>query len=379
MKYRVLIVVASLVVSVGLGFDARADYLAYAVTEKGEAPLPEDLKPILGKKATDLLQLKWAEFGGKKIRVGVQEAENESGMQSYRMTGPGGSYDSSAYSSTVPVQGIDALLASVLSEANRFRVLERSDELDNVLYEQDLGDSGRVAKPSAAKIGKVLGAEYLIQAVVNTYEPNVSGKKIGLGGLARKSRLLGGAKVGTSKSKVGITFKLVDATSGEIIAAKPVEVTLKGKSLGVGMAGWGGAGILGGAFEGYAKTPIGQAVIVAINAGVYEVVKELGNQPLSGAVVKSEPLIFNLGEDQVEVGDELKVLTKGEELIDPETGEVLATDDTVLGLVRITKVQGKVSYGEAVGFDASQINAGDRVTSTKAPRALEFGPAWTKK
>ena len=245
-----------------------------------------------------------------------------------------------------------------------------------MLYEQDLGESGRIAKQGAAKVGKMLGAEYLIQAVVNTYEPNVSGKKFGLGGLSGKSKLLGGAKVGTNKSKVGITFKLIDAETGVIVAAKPIEVTLKGMSLGVAAAGWGNSSILGGSFEGFTKTPIGQAVIAAVNAGVFEIVKQLGSRPLSGAVVKTSPLILNLGEGQVSPGDELKVSVKGEDLIDPESGEVLATNDTVLGMVRITKVQGRISYAEPEGFDLSQLSVGDRVVSTKAPKGLEFGPAW---
>jgi len=149
------------------------------------------------------------------------------------------------------------------------------------------------------------------------------------------------------------------------VAAASVEVTLKGKSLGVGLAGWGGSGILGGSFEGYSKTPIGQAVMAAVNAGVFEIVKQLGDQPLSGAVVKpGPPIILNLGEGQINAGDELKVSTKGEEPIDPETGVVPATEDTVLGIVRVTKVQGKISYAEPVGFDPAQLSVGDRVVST---------------
>ena len=382
MSRRILLVLACLIVLGGLASEARADYLAYAVSDKGEEkPLPEDLSPILGKKATELLKLKWSEFGGKKIRVGVREAENESGIQSFHYSGPGGSYDSSAYATTVPVQGIDALLASVLTEANRFRVLERSDELDNVLYEQDLGDSGRVAKPSAAKIGKVLGAQYLVQVVVNSYEPNVGGKKAGLGGFSRKLKMLGGAKGGKNKSYVQMTFKLINSETSEIMASEVVEATISELSFGLGAVGWGGAGALGGFLSGYAKTPIGQAVMATINIGVLELIKQVGNLPVTGSVVKVEDsrVIVNLGQDAVEAGDTLTAVSQGEDFVDPDTGLSLGAEEEEVGKLKVTSVKEKYCYAEPVGFELSALSRGDKILTDAEPQPLQFGPAWENK
>ena len=56
---------------------------------------------------------------------------------------------------------LSGMLANELSATDKFRVVERS-KLAPVLEEQDLGASGRVSKSSAAKVGKLTGARYLV-------------------------------------------------------------------------------------------------------------------------------------------------------------------------------------------------------------------------
>ena len=55
--------------------------------------------------------------------------------------------------------------------------------LGQVLREQDLVSSGCIAKPSGAKTGNVLGAQYLVQLVITDYEAKTSGTNSGIGGL----------------------------------------------------------------------------------------------------------------------------------------------------------------------------------------------------
>lgn len=377
--FLVVVLLAAVAVSAAAP-PAYADYLAYAVVKSGEeVPLPEDVQAIAKKNAKKLVEVKWGEYSGKKIRIGVLEANNESSAASYSFDGPQGSYSWSASSNMdqIPVSGIDAILTDVLARTERFRVLERT-ELDAVLDEQDLGDSGRVAKPSAAAIGKVLGAQYLIKIVVNSYEPGVSKKKGGLGGFSRKLKAVGGIKAGKEKSYVAMTFKLIDAETSEVVASEVVEATISDLSLDLGGVGWGAAGALGGFMSSYAKTPVGQAVIACVNAGVFEVVKQVGNLPMSGTVVavKDPHVILNLGQNAVSVGDQLMAKAKGESFVDPETGLELGAEEEDLGLLKVTKVQEKLSYAEPVGFDLSRLSRGDKVVSTKAPESLEFGAPW---
>lgn len=355
-----------------------ADYVAYAVVDKREdQPLPESLSDIDDKY---LIKFRWGDYDGPQIRVGVLPVENTSSASSVKMRGPDGqTFEwSASYANQVPVQQIGSMLSDVMFHSGRFEVLER-EVLNDVLYEQDLGDSGRVAKQSAAKIGRVTGADYLIKGAVTHYEPNFKGNAAGLGGLT--PGLLGGVGFGKKKSLVGMVFKLIDAETGKLVDSKQVAAVTSKTRFSIGALGWGGGGAAGGAFSSFSKEPIGQAIIACINKGVYEMVKRLGSEPARGAIIKVDDdgqVLVNMGKDETEVGETFKAQSKGEELIDPTTGESLGSELEDIGTITVTRVLEKFSYAQANGFDASQLSAGDRIVSTKAPEPLQFAAEWEK-
>ena len=358
---------------------AWADYLAYAVGEKAQIPLPENIDRI---DAKYLLNLKWGEFDGARARVAVSQVDNNSSSSSFQMTGPNGQSYSWSYdhANQVPVNGIEAIITDVMNRSGRFRLVERSS-LNTVIQEQDLASSGRVAKPSGARTGNILGAEYLVQAVVTDYEANVSGSKGGgLGGLvANRVPVLGGVGIKRGKGRVGMNFRLIDAETSEVLYTKQIESEIKESGLTVGGLAFGGGGALGGFFSNYAKTPIGQAVIAGVNKGIYDLIKEIGAAPASGSVVKTEGnrVWLNLGRDVVDQGEILRVMSKGEELIDPETGISLGSSDTEVGSVRIIQLQDKFSIAQ-IESGSGSIKRSDRVISTAPPPSIEYGGKWKK-
>ena len=355
---------------------ASAEYLAYAVTEKGRAPLPERIDEI---QAQHLLNIEWGEFSGKKTRVGVLEVDNNSSASTYKFTDSSGNTYESEWNvggGTVPVNGIEAIVTDTMNRTGRFRLVERA-ALGNVLGEQDLANSGRVAKPSAAATGKVLGAEILVQVVVTDYEENTSGTSGGAGGLLRKVPLVGGVGIKSGKGRVGLNFRLIDATTSEVLFTKQIESIIKESGLTLAGAGWTSDALLGGFISNYAKTPIGQAVIAGINKGVYELIKEIGARPAEGSVVKAEGdrVWLNIGDDGVDMGDRLTVMSKGEELIDPETGISLGSSDSKLGDVEVIQVAEKFSIARWVSLTVAP-NRGDRVVSQAPPPTIEFADKW---
>ncbi len=169
-RFSILCLAAALLVIATAGA-ALADYVGYAITKKGEFPLPESLDGI---DAKELVNIKWGGYDGPKSRVAVLQVDNTSNVGSFTVSGPNGAVFSATsvdYERQVPVNGIEAMITDAMNRSGRFRMIERQF-VGDVLAEQDLGASGRVAQPSAAKIGKVLGAQYLVQAVVTSYEPN---------------------------------------------------------------------------------------------------------------------------------------------------------------------------------------------------------------
>ncbi|MEZ5595820.1 MAG: CsgG/HfaB family protein [Pseudomonadales bacterium] len=355
---------------------AHADYLAYAVGKGGRAPLPESIDSIDVKY---LLNLEWGEYNGARARVGVLSVDNNSSSNSFTASGLGGtsygwSFDDA---DTVPVNGIEAIVVDVMNRTGRFRLVERN-VLDSVLAEQDLVSDGRIAKPSGAKTGNVLGAQYLVQMVVTDYESKTSGTNSGIGALVTK-KLPGLGELGFKKGegRVGMNFRLIDAETSEIIYTKQVESIIRESGLTFGGAGFSSAGALGGFLGTYSKTPIGQAVIAGINKGIYELVKQIGAAPASGSVIKAEGnrVWINVGADVVSSGEMLKVMHKGEELIDPETGISLGASEMEIGQLRVAEVADKFSIADRVA-GSKAINRGDKVVSTAAAVSMEYASDW---
>ena len=349
---------------------AQADHVAYSLADGQKRPLPEQIE---GLSAEDLLNLEWGQYSGRRAAVGVLPVENNTSLTSFLVSSGGDAQ------SSVPVNGIEAIVTDSLNRTGRFRLVEREQNaLQGVLQEQDLSASGRVSQASGAQTGNILGAEYLVQVVVTDYEADTSGKDVNLGSLFKdRAPLLSGLNVKKTKSRVGLNVRLVDAETSEILFTKQIESTISESDLDFGgVAAVDDLG-LAGFLSSFSKIPIGQATIAGVNEGVYELVKQVGAQPTEGSVVTVSPtqVVINLGAGATEVGERFQVLMKGEELIDPDTGLSLGSIETATGELEVVSVQEKFSVTRPVSGAAP--NRGDRVVSTKAPPPLEFAAAWS--
>ena len=362
---------------------SQSDYLAYTVGEKSEIPLPENIDDI---EAKYLVSLKWGAYTGPQSRVMVLPIEDintepESVVLKRKSEGEVKEEIEVTAKSKVSVTEVEALVINAINQTGRFRLVERQ-MLNEVFKEQDLGDSGRLARPSAAKIGNVLGAQYMMKVVVTDYEEDVSTKRdAGAVGILSKAVGLGAVNVTTKESRVGMSFRLIDAETSELLFTKQIETYISesnrvfGGGGGVGVGG-GGVGAVG-VFTRYLKTPLGQAIIAGINKGVYELVKQIGSLPASGRVIKAEgdKVWLNLGKDAVSPGDVLRVKSKGEELIDPDTGISLGSDDTEIGTIRVSQAEEKYSIAQVVST-TGLVKRGDKVISTVLPPRIEFADRW---
>jgi len=145
------------------------------------------------------------------------------------------------------------MLAAELVSTKAFQVLERK-ELDAVLGEQDLGASGRVNKSTAAKIGKIKGAKYLVSGTVSAFEEETGGQggRISIGGIS-----VGGKK---ERAYMAVDLKIINTTTGEIVDARTVEATSESKAADVGLH----APFVSTSFGKHEKTPTGKAIRACI-------------------------------------------------------------------------------------------------------------------
>ena len=166
-------------------------------------------------------------------------------------------------------QGIADMLVDELVNDQSFRVIERK-RLQAILAEQNFSNSER-ADPSAktvAQIGKALGVKYLIVGSVTKFGTEDNSKSVGGGGFGIGGFGIG--KVGTSKGKanVAITARVIDVSTGEIMASARGEGISKrsGLLLGGGGGGWGGggAGEISFGSSNFRDTILGEATELAV-------------------------------------------------------------------------------------------------------------------
>ncbi|MGH8040636.1 MAG: CsgG/HfaB family protein [Rudaea sp.] len=176
--------------------------------------------------------------GDGKPVIGVSEFRNESGAAWWR---GGVGWE------------LSGMLSNELSSTGDFRVVERQ-KLQNVLEEQNLAASGRVAPHSGPKIGKLTGAQYLITGTVTSYEENTASTG---GGLSFRGISLGGKK---SEAYLAVDLRVINTETGDIDFSRTVEGRSSGGGISVGVYRGG----FGGNLAHEENTPAGKAIRAAL-------------------------------------------------------------------------------------------------------------------
>jgi curli biogenesis system outer membrane secretion channel CsgG len=145
------------------------------------------------------------------------------------------------------------MLISELADTKAFSVLERK-ELDRVIGELRLGESGLVDESTKSKLGRLKGAKYLVAATVSAFEEQTSGTG---GGISAFGFTVGGKK---EKAYLAVDLKLIDVETGEIADSRTVEATASSGGANIS----GGIGFVGGELSKYEKTPTGKAIRACI-------------------------------------------------------------------------------------------------------------------
>jgi curli biogenesis system outer membrane secretion channel CsgG len=273
------------------------------------------------------MQTKLGEYKGLKHAIGCKEFENQAGWSGQWEIG----------------QNLAIMLESALYDTGRFVIVER-EKLKDVIAEQDLAASGRTAKAkNVAQTGLIRPARYIGTGAVTEVEESQSG---GDAGISIKGIRLGGAK---SEAQVTVIVKLIDTTTGEIVAKERIVGKAGRTGLRVGVS----VGGLDTEMGGFKKTPLGQAAQDCINQAAEFIAKKMEEFPFEGSVVKVSQngmVIINRGaEFGVEPGQELVMAEEGELLTDPDTGAILGKEEgNEIGRLRVAKVDEKISYCEVI-------------------------------
>jgi curli biogenesis system outer membrane secretion channel CsgG len=267
-------------------------------------------------------------------------------------------------------RGISDLLIDKLLKEGTYRVIERR-EIGKIMNEQNFSNSDRADSATAAKIGRLLGVDTVIVGDITQFGRD--DKTTGVGGaLGNWDKYgIGKVKIGKAKAVVAITARLIDVSTGEILASE----SGRGQSsrseqnlLGGGGSGWtGGGGSLDMGSSNFSQTILGEAVSAAVTelAGKMSadsVKVPTNTTPVSGLVADAtgNTIIINVGSRLgVKVGDHLLVTRVSKVVKDPTTGKVLRTIDAPVGDLQVTSVDEGSAVGTFSGAGAPQV--GDTV------------------
>ncbi len=198
-------------------------------------------------------------YDGPKARIAIGEFQDKTAKGG----GAGGWMNMFGIGWAQIGDGMRDMLTTALFNTNRYVVLER-EQLDEVLREQDLGDSGRVKKGTEAPIGEIYGAELLITAAVTEFEGSAKGAG---GGTRILGVTVGG---GVKKGHVAIDLRIIDTKTSQIVLATSVE----GDSTSLALGGATRVGSLPVALGGFSKTPVEKAIRVCIEKAVEYIVTQ---------------------------------------------------------------------------------------------------------
>jgi curli biogenesis system outer membrane secretion channel CsgG len=280
-------------------------------------------------------------------------------------------YTSAMFGTNVDVgKGISDLLVTGLVKDGTYSVIERKS-LDKILAEQNFSNSDRANPASAAKIGKMLGVDAIIEGSITEFGNETKKQNLGGGGGNWHGFGVGGFGHSNTKANVAITSRVINVDTGEIMAVADGTGQSSRSStsmLGGGgnWDGWGGGHADFGS-SNFQQTIIGEATKAAVDQLTSNLVTQSPKVGIRTVVVEGVvaavdggQIILNVGgKAGIKVGDQLEVQRVTKEIKDPTTGTVLRRLSTTVGVVKATDVDDISAICTPVS--GSGFQTGDRV------------------
>jgi hypothetical protein len=226
------------------------------------------------------------------------------------------------------------------------------------MQEKHLSLSGDIDPKTAIQFGKMLGVEYLIAGAVTELGVTDRGASVP-GGLGRFG--LPSVSVRSQKAEAALDARAFSTSTGEIVWADSARDETSDASVYVAGAG-------GGASDHGKVDKLMRPVVQKLAASFAKA--SLSSSGLGGAgdasgvvgkIAKADggTLYVNAGSEAgVKEGDEFAVYRVGEQIKDPDTGEVLGANEMKVGRVKITSVKGP-RLSMAAPVSGSGFRAGD--------------------
>ena len=257
--------------------------------------------------------------------------------------------------------GLSAMMTSALVESDRFIVVERAN-VQQVLAEQQMKGQNLTNPTTGPELGQITGVNFLIYGSVTEFGSEDKGGGFGVGvSTGTIGNLFSGALSRQSASgKVAVDIRLVNATTSQVEEVYRVSEPIDNSSWDLSL---GYKGVSMGTNQ-FLKTPLGEATRKAITRAVQMIAAKTNTVAWTGMVVDFDEgqVYINAGtKSGIRSNDKFMVERIVKKLTDPQTGEVLMIRKKELGLVTVSDVLEKVSYGDFVPLDIDAPQRGDLI------------------
>ncbi|MEN9360028.1 MAG: hypothetical protein RL095_1563 [Verrucomicrobiota bacterium] len=247
------------------------------------------------------------------------------------------------HAKAVSIQRTAEALSTELSDAfaatGKFQVVAR-DELARVLSEQKLAESGIVdpRDPAAAKSFQIRGVKWLVLSNVSDFSD-----------IVEKANFDSGRSAERRTVRLGGTIQIIDSSSGVLAASIPVRAemddTVMNREYSV-RDGNNDEELYRLVARDFAKRGVADILDRVMPAKILA-------RPIDGVASISRGQGTNIA-----IGEVWDVFGLGEQLIDPDTGAVLGSQELKLGKVRIVEIHPLFSKAQIIednGMDRGHI------------------------
>jgi len=240
-------------------------------------------------------------------------------------------------------ESFGTMLETQLVKTNKFNIIERS-RLVEILKEKGLSMAG--VTDGSGKLSGIEGVDYLIYGSIT---------KLGKAG---KDFSYGGFGIANSKVEMAVDLRVVNASNGEMLYADTVQETVEG-STSLAMRGMNS--------DNSAGDPLADVQRLTAKAITGRIVTSI--YPIKVIAVEDDgTVVVNYGDSLLTVGDQLKIFQLGESFRDPDTGQVLGSEEKQVGLLEVTEADPRFSKAKIVSGAAKVGNIARRLSSSASDK-----------
>lgn len=238
------------------------------------------------------------------------------------------------------VESLDSLLIDRFQNTRKFEIIARSD-LAPLIAEQQFAASGNVDPndPNAAESFQIAGVQYLVVTTVTDFQNYEETARFEAIGKEATKRIV----------RMSAVAKIYDTSKGRLLES--ANLTIDEKDIRDEPT-----------YDSTRTGDLSDNVLLQLSNAMAQKVTDRTVEVLFPArviAVNDSIVTINRGDGtSIEVGQVWQVFAPGEDLIDPDTGEVLGSNEIPVGTVRVTRVLPKFAQAEIVenlGIEKLQI------------------------